>query len=153
MDGMPSLPETPWIQSLRADDRELLSSYGEFVSAQSQAAFIEEGQEQENLYLLVRGSLEVRRHAGEEVIVLATVQPGESIGEVALFDQGPASATVMATEFSQLWRINRSELLTFVTDNPGAGVQLLMGLAQTLAVRLRRSDPFEHAPTHGIGQD
>jgi CRP/FNR family transcriptional regulator, cyclic AMP receptor protein len=71
---------------------------------------------------------------------------------VALFDSGTASATVKAVDFSQLWRINRSELLSFVTDNPGAGVPLVMGLAHLLAVRLRNTDPFETPPT-GLGTD
>ena len=48
---------------------------------------------------------------------------------------------MIATEFSQLWRIADSDLIQFMTDNPGAGNVLLRTLATILAQRLRQVDP------------
>ncbi|HEX4140968.1 MAG TPA: cyclic nucleotide-binding domain-containing protein, partial [Candidatus Methylacidiphilales bacterium] len=71
----------------------------------------------------------------------ARVGPGETLGEISPFDPGPATATVTASEFSQLWRIADEDLIQFMEDNPGAGNVLLRTLAAILAQRLRRMDP------------
>jgi hypothetical protein len=102
----PTLPTFSWIGHLKDDDRDLLSSYGEFFP-----------------------------------ILRARVGPGETLGEISLFDPGPATATVTAAEFSQLWRIADEDLIQFMDDNPGAGNVLLRTLAAILAQRLRRTDP------------
>ncbi len=132
-DAMPQLPAVSWVTNLKPDDRDLLSSYGEFIPAHPGTPLISQGDTQDNLYVVVSGSLEVSRDGQ----AIATVTEGEALGEVCLFDPGTASATVTPTIFSQLWRINRDELLSFINDNPGAGNQLLFALATTLATRLR----------------
>jgi hypothetical protein len=73
--------------------------------------------------------------------LVARVGPGETLGEISLFSPGPATATVTAIEFSQLWRIADSDLIQFMNDNPGAGNVLLRTIATILAQRLRRVDP------------
>jgi CRP-like cAMP-binding protein len=141
----PSLPASHWMGALRQDDRDLLSSYGEFIPAYAGQAVIREGTEQDNFYFVVSGKLEVRRSGALGEQIVAYIAPGEAMGEVCMFDPGPASATVVPTEFSQLWRINRDELLSFINDNPGAGAVLLLATSSILAQRLRLSG---HADTH-----
>jgi CRP-like cAMP-binding protein len=138
----PTLPSFSWIGHLKDDDRELLSSYGEFFPGHPGVTIIEEGSMQEDLYVVISGRLEVRakQDDGSE-IVLATVGPGETLGEISLFVPGPAAATVTAAEFSQLWRIADSDLMEFMQENPGAGNVLLRTLASILAQRLRQMNP------------
>jgi hypothetical protein len=138
----PSLPIFSWIGHLKDDDRELLSSYGEFFPGHPGTVIIEEGAPQTEVFVVISGKLQV--HAMQEdgvARLLAEVGPGETLGEISLFTPGPATATVIATEFSQLWRIKDSDLLQFMTDNPGAGNVLLRTLATILAQRLRQVDP------------
>jgi hypothetical protein len=138
----PTLPAFSWIGHLKEDDRELLSSYGEFFPGHPGTAIIEEGAPQTEVFVVISGKLQV--HAMQEdgvARLLAEVGPGETLGEISLFTPGPATATVVATEFSQLWRIKDSDLLQFMTDNPGAGNVLLRTLATILAQRLRKVDP------------
>lgn len=138
----PTLPVFSWIGHLKEDDRELLSSYGEFFPGLPGTAIIEEGEEQTEVFVVISGKLQV--HATQEngeARLLAEVGPGETLGEISLFTPGPATATVIATEFSQLWRIKDSDLIQFMTDNPGAGNVLLRTLATILAQRLRQVDP------------
>lgn len=138
----PSLPNFSWIGQLKDDDRELLSSYGEFFPGHPGNIIIEEGAQQTEVVVVISGELEVRAKQldGTEKL-LARVGPGETLGEISLFNPGPATATVLAVEFSQLWRIADSDLIQFMEDNPGAGNLLLRTLASILAQRLRRVDP------------
>ena len=138
----PSLPTFSWIGHLKDDDRELLSSYGEFFPGHPGVVIIEEGAMQTQVIVVITGKLEVRakQDDGSE-IVLAHVGPGETLGEISLFNAGPAAATVTAAEFSQLWRIADSDLINFMEENPGAGNLLLRTLASILAQRLRQMNP------------
>ena len=138
----PSLPSFSWIGHLKDDDRDLLSSYGEFFPGHPGNVIIEEGSLQDNVFVVISGRLEVRakQEDGSE-IVLAQVGPGETLGEISLFVPGPAAATVTAAEFSQLWRIADADLMEFMQENPGAGNVLLRTLASILAQRLRQMNP------------
>jgi CRP-like cAMP-binding protein len=138
----PSLPTFSWIGHLKEDDRDLLSSYGEFFPGHPGNVIIEEGAMQTEVFVVISGRLEV--HARQEdgsVALLATVGPGETLGEISLFSPGPAAATVTALEFSQLWRIADDSLMEFMQENPGAGNVLLRTLASILAQRLRQMNP------------
>lgn len=134
-DAALKLPAVSWVTNLKPDDRDLLSSYGEFIPARPEKPLITQGEKQDNVYFVINGSLEV----SVDGKVVATLSAGEAIGEVNLFDPGAATATVKATTFSQLWRINRDELLSFIKDNSGAASQLLFALSTTLAKRLRKA--------------
>jgi CRP-like cAMP-binding protein len=139
----PTLPTFSWIGHLKDDDRELLSSYGEFFPGHPGTVIIAEGTQQTEVFVLISGELEVRAKQdalGEERL-LARISPGETLGEISLFSPGPATATVVAVEFSQLWRIADEDLIEFMEENPGAGNVLLRTLASILANRLRQVDP------------
>jgi hypothetical protein len=138
----PTLPVFSWIGHLKDDDRDLLSSYGEFFPGHPGTVVIEEGVPQTEVFVVISGKLQVHVMQADGVArLLAEVGPGETLGEISLFTPGPATATVIATEFSQLWRIKDSDLIQFMTDNPGAGNVLLRTLATILAQRLRQVDP------------
>jgi CRP-like cAMP-binding protein len=138
----PTLPTFSWIGHLKEDDRELLSSYGEFFPGHPGNVIIEEGHIQTEVFVVISGELEVHKEKADGTLtLLARVGPGETLGEISLFAPGPATATVTATEFSQLWRIADADLIQFMQDNPGAGNVLLRTLATILAQRLRQMDP------------
>ena len=138
----PTLPTFSWIGHLKQDDRELLSSYGEFFPGHPGNVIIEEGAIQTEVFVVVSGKLEVhaKQDDGSEIL-LAQIGPGETLGEISLFNPGPATATVTAVEFSQLWRIADEDLMHFMEENPGAGNVLLRTLASILAQRLRQMNP------------
>jgi CRP-like cAMP-binding protein len=136
------LPTFSWIGHLKQDDRELLSSYGEFFPGHPGNVIIEEGALQTEVLVVISGRLEVRARQDDGTeILLAQVGPGETLGEISLFNPGPAAATVTAVEFSQLWRIADADLIHFMEENPGAGNVLLRTLASILAQRLRQMNP------------
>ncbi|MEM1058815.1 MAG: cyclic nucleotide-binding domain-containing protein [Verrucomicrobiota bacterium] len=142
---MPELPQVSWVAHLKPDDIELLSSYGEFLPAHEGQTVITEGTRQDNLFVLISGRLTVKRKSDLGELTITTIQPGEIFGEVSVFDPGLASASVVSDEFSQVWRISRDDVFYFMQDNPVAGNQMMVGLATTLAQRLRATDPLTGA--------
>ena len=57
----PTLPTFSWIGHLKDDDRELLSSYGEFFPGHPGIVIIEEGAMQTQVIVVITGKLEVPR--------------------------------------------------------------------------------------------
>lgn len=60
-----------------------------------------EGDEGDRVYFIVRGKVEVLQGPGLESI--GTLGPGEFFGEISLFTEGPRTASVRASEFSEVY--------------------------------------------------
>jgi CRP/FNR family cyclic AMP-dependent transcriptional regulator len=83
---------------------------------------------------------------GKEV-VFGYSDPGEVIGEIALLDGEPRSATIQALEPTQLLTLHRRDLIPFLEKNPKVAVQL----AVVMATRLRRvSEQVEDTVSLGL---
>lgn len=133
----PELPAISFLEGMAEEDRRLLGNYGEFLPVQSHQHLIKEGAPQDSLYLVIAGLLHVSREKEGVRTLLWRVTPGETIGEINIFDASEASADVVAQEFSQVWRANREDLETFVNAYPEAGACLMAGIARLLSQRLR----------------
>ena len=136
----PDLPAHGIVEFLSNDEREVLSGYGEFVPVQDQQVLIEEGQAQDSLYLLAAGKLEIFTQISDRRVNLGTVEPGQCVGEVNMFDPKDASASVCGEGFSQVWRIDRTQLEGFMNENPVVAAKFLIGIASQLSKRVRQAN-------------
>ena len=133
----PELPALGIVANLEEEDRRLLSDYGEFLPIQEGDLIIKEGADQDSLVFLISGLLHVVTGRDGTPVLLARVEPGESIGEVNLFDPGKASASVIAKSFSQVWKARRNDLDDFLNAYPKAAGHLMIGLLSEMSKRLR----------------
>jgi CRP-like cAMP-binding protein len=86
------------------------------------------------LFAVMEGRLKATGEGREgKEVVLSFMDPGEVIGEIALLDQQPRSATVQAVEDAALLTLHRRDLIPFLDRNPKAAVKL----AAVLAKRIR----------------
>jgi CRP-like cAMP-binding protein len=88
-------------------------------------------------FFVISGELHAKRSVGGREILMGTIRQGESIGEVAIFDPGAATATVVAMTPAQIWKIDREALNEFFAAYPQAALRLAVSLASLLAIRLR----------------
>jgi CRP-like cAMP-binding protein len=63
---------------------------------------------------------------------------GAILGELALFDSQPRSATVEATRKTELLVLRKGALDTFIEDYPALGIKILKGISRVLSLRLRQ---------------
>ncbi len=133
----PELPAMGILTPLGDDDRRLLSSYGDFLPVQKDEFLIEEGMEQNSLFVVISGTLHASTIRSGHSVLLGKIVRGETIGEINLLDPSKASATVAAVEFSQVWKITRDSLEAFMNEYPLPAAHLLVGIGGTLARRLR----------------
>lgn len=89
------------------------------------------------LYVVAQGQVKVVLigEDGREVI-LSVLGPGEFFGEMALIDDEPRSAHVIAMEDSSLLVLRREDFQGILRQSPGIGLALLRELSR----RLRRVD-------------
>jgi len=117
-----------------------LADYFEVADYQAGATVFEEGAPGTDLYVIERGSLEVLKATiSGEHLALAELRRGQVVGEMAVMDLRPRSATVRAKTDATLLTISRDKLLKMLQENPRAGAALLMRVGQLLSERLRLS--------------
>lgn len=75
-----------------------------------------EGDPSTDLYLLRSGKLMVCTLQGTQVKALATIHPGEFIGELSFFDGRPRSSTIVALEKSTLFQIPKHEMVNLLPN-------------------------------------
>ena len=90
-----------------------------------------EGESGDALYVVVRGRVIVERQGTP----LATLGTGECVGELAVLDWEPRSATVTAAAPTLLLRLERHDLLDLLYDH----ATLADDLARVLVERIRQS--------------
>lgn len=133
----PELPALGLLSPLGDEDRNILSGYGEFHPVQKDSKLIEEGKEQNALFIVISGALHASTLRGGHPVLLGKISRGESIGEINLLDPAKASASVTAVEFSQVWRISCESLEDYMNAYPLPAAHLLIGIGKTLARRVR----------------
>ena len=122
-------------QGLEPADLELLLGITRTQSLSTGEVLFHKGDPGKELYAVMTGQLRASGlcEDGEEV-PFGLMEPGEVLGEIALLDQSPRSATVRALCESTLLCLHRDDFLSFLDQHPRVAV----GLSVVLAERLRR---------------
>jgi hypothetical protein len=82
--------------------------------------------------LIVSGSADVLREAGDDAIVLGAVHAGEYVGEMGVLEGRARSATVRATSPVEAELIERQSFLDRVSDEPELARKLLLRMSARL---------------------
>jgi len=100
-----------------------------------------EGDHSDFLCFVVRGRLDILKaqNASEEDAVIAHLNPGDSLGEMALVDHQPRSATVRAAEDTTLVVLTRKGFEQLRRRAPRAAAVLMENIARLLCENLRQT--------------
>lgn len=116
-----------------------LASATDDATADAGQTLITQGHRHHEAYVLVQGELTVLVDGVE----VARLQDGAVVGEIGLFAPGPAAATVVAAQRSELLVIPYNRFDQVLDDVPS----LARDLAVELAERLRATDMEFSRPT------
>ena len=82
-------------------------------------AIVEKGQQLDELYLLTRGKVDAELELPNgETTVLRSLEPGDVVGDQALLERHPWSATYRATEPVVILKLDRPALESAIQGNP-----------------------------------
>ncbi|MDF1536064.1 MAG: cyclic nucleotide-binding domain-containing protein [bacterium] len=96
----------------------------------------QQGDTGDTMYIIHTGTLAVIRETEGTGTVVARLNPGDFVGEMALVDQEPRSATVKAIEEATLVPITRS----FLLKHSAKDTRFVLNLMESLSARLERVD-------------
>ncbi len=94
-----------------------------------------DGDAGEFLIIILTGKIQVIKHAKS----IATVGPGEYLGEMSLIDGAPRFASCVTLEPTDFAVLTRQALVDILLKMPRLGNKLLLVLLQTLNRRLRET--------------
>ncbi len=119
-----------------------------------------EGERSDSIVVLVSGRMKVVTYSSDgDEFIMNTVLPGETIGEIGLLSDGPRSATIQATEASEVLTLPGSVLLDLISDRPALAIALLGRLSSIvrritgLAADLVFLDLRQRVAKYLLGQD
>jgi len=94
-----------------------------------------DGDPPDSVYLIKDGEIEISKGEGTKKRVLAILKEGDFLGEMAVIDGSPRSATAKAITETQLITLDTNEFKKEIEDDPMIGA-----LVFTLIKRLRKTN-------------
>ncbi|MBN1219946.1 MAG: cyclic nucleotide-binding domain-containing protein [Anaerolineae bacterium] len=134
--GLPVRLDSPFLRQLATAGRDVLDELITEQQYQQGEVILQEGEIGQAMYIIWSGRVAVVKGNLASPIVLGYRGPGEIIGEMALLEDEPRSASIIALENMRLLRISREDFSQLLSRNPSVG----MGILGTLSARLRAAD-------------
>lgn len=99
-------------------------------------AIVREGETGTALYVIARGRVSVERGGGPATAALGELRPGDFFGELALIEDHPRSATVVAVEETECLLFVVWEFRALLKEHP----QMAFPIMNALIARLHRAE-------------
>jgi CRP-like cAMP-binding protein len=96
------------------------------------AVLFEEGQPGDYMYVVQSGQVEIRRQVGETERVLAVLVPGDFLGEMAILNARPRSATAVVRANARLLVIEGKTFEAMLRARPEIALRIIKALALRL---------------------
>ena len=132
-DELPALEQTARLQAYRAGSN-----------------VFQEGDPGDGLYIIVEGKVQITCLVDQEQRrVLSELGPGDFFGEMALLDNEPRSATIIATEPLEIATIWRSDFLHILSENFSITQKVLAELSRRLRNASNRIESLATMDVYG----
>lgn len=127
------LRNVPLLSGLSEKQLELVANSSRVSRYPKGSIVFHEGDPGDFLLVILKGRVKVVLFgdSGHETTI-AILECPNFLGEVALIDRAPRSATVVALEESEFLQIGSSQFLALVKEDPGIAIKVMAHLAKTL---------------------
>ena len=122
----------PLFRSMEEKELKALANLSKEIAFKEGDAIVKEGDAGLGFYVIKEGGAKVR-HRDK---IVATLGRGDFFGEMALLDDQPRSADVIATEPTKCLVVLRWNFWSMISKNPN----VVRGLLKEMSRRLRESD-------------
>jgi CRP/FNR family cyclic AMP-dependent transcriptional regulator len=130
----------PILAKLKDTELRAIEKYMNLVDVIPGQTVFKEGDRGDYVCFVVDGTLDVlKRSETGESIVISTLSRGRSVGEMAIIDELPRSATVKARTKSTLITLSQENFNYILAEHSTIGVKILKGIARLLSMNLRKT--------------
>ena len=134
------LKNIPIFDSLDPEELEVVSTYMKLMDVNPGEIVFKEGAKGSYVCFVAEGSLDVLKQSETgSNITIATLDKGRSIGEMAVIDDFPRSATIKAQTKATLIILTRDEFDLILEEHSKTGVKILKGISRLLSHNLRKT--------------
>jgi CRP-like cAMP-binding protein len=124
-------------KDLSANELAEISEFSKLETFNSGDEIFSEGDTAHSLYVIKYGTVKIMHSSRGESTEVATLGTGSHFGEMAFVDGEKRSATVMATERTDIVRIDFAELRGLLEKNPVIAMKIYKAFSHFLCGRLR----------------
>lgn len=144
------LKEIPLFELLDDREREDLANRLEVEHFAADTLIFQIGDPGDAVYIISSGEVEIyfRNDTGEQ-ITLERSSKGDFFGEISFLDGGSRSASVRATEDTEVMRLDRDALAQFLESRPQAAIQLLAAMGRRLRTTVER---LRHTASRNVNE-
>ena len=114
-----------------------LADFLELHDVLQHSVIVQQGNPGDAMFLILSGELRARKLINHRETILTTFGPGDFFGEIALFDQGPRSADVVANVDSTVLRLTTAAFEKLTREMPSLATPFLQATSRTLSARIR----------------
>lgn len=130
----------PLFDSFNVDELTILAKHMSFIHLQRGEFLFVEGDKGDFMGFVVSGVLEVlKKSATGENIIIARLTKGSSIGEMALIDKSPRSATVVSRQPTTMVTLTSKGFDRLSEKSPLLGIKVIQKTARLLSLNMRRT--------------
>ncbi|HEY2715486.1 MAG TPA: Crp/Fnr family transcriptional regulator [Solirubrobacterales bacterium] len=148
------LQSVPLFSDLEDDELERFSHVAVPRSFPAGTRVFHEGDSSDACYIVKSGTFRVtREHSDGRAITLATLEPGEIFGELAMLDGDKRSASAEALSDGELLALPAGDVRSLLSRHPEIALKLVAGLVRRLRaanVRISRQS-FQTVPSRVAG--
>lgn len=136
---MKNVKSASLFMALDDDDLNKIDPYIGTVELEAGDTLFSEGDNSNYAAFVIDGQLEViKKDINNKEKVVSSFSKGSSIGELALLDGLPRSATVRAKSAASVTVLDRQGLDAIIEEEPRVGVKILRHLARAVSYNMRR---------------
>jgi hypothetical protein len=113
------VPKSPLFEELADDEREALIKEMEGETHDEGGVILSEGDAGSSMYVIVAGEVKVYTRGKSGAIYLARLGEGDFFGEVSMLTGKPRTATITASQRTELLRLDKAKLDSVLQRHPG----------------------------------
>lgn len=136
---MDAFIDHPNFTQFSAEELKVFAAYCKEKKLAGGETLFSEGEPGLSMYIIKKGGIKVLKMGFLGETVIAQVNPGEFVGEMAVIDCSPRSATVKATVHTELLELSQSNYSLLKKEHPKIAVKIMDLLLRLLSLRLRNT--------------
>jgi CRP/FNR family cyclic AMP-dependent transcriptional regulator len=134
------LDRTQWARDFDFQQVKLLAGYLESAQLPGGAVLFEEGAAETSMLIVVQGEVDIlKTDASGRARVVVTLGTGKTIGELALLDGQPRSATARASGDVVLLRMTPKNFQRMQDEVPKLAIKVVIKIARLMSGHLRQT--------------
>ena len=133
------IKQKPLFRFLSEEEKEKILELGERRLIEQGKTVLKEGENNADLYLINKGIVKIikeEKNQGARTVI-GYIQSGGYFGEISLFLDTPASATIYAERDLQLYVLSKEKLQNLFSEKPEIELRFIKGILAILAERIK----------------